>query len=217
LKNEISVGGETIWDVQLDFLKVIINKVDKYDNVIGYEILNEPHLFDSSQYDDLGAYHTYMAKGMREVTDKKIIFDRETTRGFQRIPALEYKIVPQNVSGLVYTPHLYTTPFSGTQAENQIANFKKWSDEWGVEVLVGEWSASTQEETDAYLRAFKQNGFGWTYYSWRPIESRGLGVSLYDTTWTPSTDGLRQLASSIEKVYLNPSLISSVAALGAQK
>jgi hypothetical protein len=217
LRNEITIDGERIWDVQLEFFKQVIGKVDKYENVIGYEILNEPHIFDASQYDDLGKYHTYMAKGIREVSDKKIIFDRETARGFQRNPAMEHKIVPQNVSGLVYTPHLYSAPYPGSQAENQIANFKKWSQEWGVEVLVGEWSASTQEESDAYLKSFKKNGFGWTYYSWRPIESRGLGVSLYDTTWTPATDGLRQLASSIEKTYVNPSLIDAVAAIGASK
>jgi arabinogalactan endo-1,4-beta-galactosidase len=210
LRNEIAIDGKSVWEVQLDFLKLVIGKVDGYDNVIGYEILNEPHIFNASQYDDLGAFHTYMAKGIREVSDKKIIFDRETTRGFQRIPSLEYKIVPQNVSDLVYTPHLYSAPYPGTQAENQISNFKKWADQWGVQVLVGEWSASTQEDSDAYLKAFKQNGFGWTYYSWRPIESRGLGVSLYDTTWTQSTDGLRQLSDSIEKTYTNPASINSI-------
>jgi arabinogalactan endo-1,4-beta-galactosidase len=204
LRNEISVDGRPIWDVQLEFWEMVIDRVDGYDNVIGYEILNEPHLFNASQYDDLGRYHTHMAKGIREISDKKIFFDRETTRGFQRLPSLEYKIVPQNVSGVVYTPHLYAAPYPDSQAENQIINFKKWADEWGVEVLVGEWSASTQEESDAYLRAFKENGFGWTYYSWRPIESRGLGVSLYDTTWTPATDGLKQLTASIEKTYVRP-------------
>jgi hypothetical protein len=211
LRNEIMIDGQPIWDVQLEFLEMVIGRVDNYDNVIGYEILNEPHLFNASQYDDLGRYHTYMAKGIREISDKKIFFDRETTRSFQRSPSLEYKIVPQNVSGVVYTPHLYAPPYPGSQSENQIENFKKWSEQWGVEVLVGEWSASSQDESDAYLKSFKENGFGWTYYSWRPIESRGLGVSLYDTTWTPATDGLKQLTNSIEKTYREGAATSTVA------
>ena len=93
----------------------------------------------------------------------------------------------------------------------EIVNFKKLSEEWGTEVLIGEWSASTQEESDAYLRAFKENGFGWTYYSWRPTESRGLGVSLYDTTWTPMTIGLRQLVHSIESADISQGPTSTAA------
>lgn len=208
LKNEISVDGKKIWDVQLEFLDKVIGRVDKFDNVIGYEILNEPHIFNASQYDDLGLYHTYMAKGIREISDKKIFFDRETTRGFQRLSSLESKIIPQNVSGLVYTPHLYAAPYPGSQAEDQVKKFKTWSDQWGIEVLVGEWSATSQDESDAYLKAFKENGFGWTYYSWRPIESRGLGVSLYDTTWTSATDGLQQLTESIDKTFAGSSSAS---------
>ena len=203
LRNDITVEGKKqIWDLQLEFFESVIARVDGFDNVVGYEILNEPHIFSASQYDDLGKYHTYMAKGIREVSDKKIFFDRETTRGFQRVPSLEYKIVPQNVSGVVYTPHLYAAPFSGSQAEVQVNNFKKWSEDWGgIEVLVGEWSASSQDESDVYLESFRENGFGWTYYSWRPIESKGLGVSLYDTTWTTATEGLQQLTRSMGKTY----------------
>lgn len=216
LRNEISVDGEKVWDLQLKFFEKVIAKVDKYDNVVGYEILNEPHLFNASQYEELGNYHTYMAKGIREVSDKRIIFDRETANGFERVPSLEYKIVPRNVSGLVYSPHLYTAPFQHSQGEVQISNFKKWSDQWGVEVYVGEWSARTQEESDEYLSSFRENSFGWTYHSWRPFESRGLGVSLYDTSWTQPTEGLRQLADSVDRIYIIPVETSSVASASAR-
>ena len=57
---------------------------------------------------------------IRSVTDKKIVFDRETARGFQRIPSMEVKIVPQEVSGLVYGPHLYSVPTQGSQGEKQV-------------------------------------------------------------------------------------------------
>ena len=126
--------------------KWVIDRVDGYDNVIGYEILNEPHLFNASQYDDLGRYHTYMAKGIREISDKKIFFDRETTRDFQRLPSLEYKIVPQNVSGLVYTPHLYAAPYPGSQAGNQaVADFPAGAgnqDDWRTHApfILGCWT-----------------------------------------------------------------------------
>ena len=201
LKNEIIVDGRPVWDVQLDYLEEVIQRVDRFDNVVGYEIMNEPHLFNASQYEDLGRYHTYMAKEIRQVTDKRIFFDRETAWGFQRNPSLEYQILPQNVSGVVYTPHLYSVPYDGSQAEGQIKKFKSWSEEWGMEVLVGEWSARSQLDTDVFLSSFKENEFGWTYYSWRPTESRGRGVSLYDANWIPATEGLQQLTAAMEKLY----------------
>lgn len=201
LKNEIIVDGRPVWDLQLDYLEEVIQRVDRFDNVVGYEIMNEPHLFNASQYEDLGRYHTYMAREIRQVTDKRIFFDRETAWGFQRNPSLEYQILPQNVSGVVYTPHLYSVPYEGSQAEGQIKNFKRWSEEWGMEVLVGEWSARSQLDTDVFLSSFKENEFGWTYYSWRPTESRGRGVSLYDANWIPATEGLQQLTAAMEKLY----------------
>ncbi len=201
LSNSIVVNGRTAWDLQAEFFAKVINRVDRYDSVAGYEILNEPHIFDSSQYEKLGNYHTHMAKKIRSMTDKKIFFDRETARGFQREPASEYKIVPEGVSGLVYGPHLYSVPTPGSQGENQLANFKQWSRDWGVEILIGEWSSETQAESDAYLSAFKENGFAWTYYAWKPTASRGEGSSLYESSSGEDTTALYQLTNSINKIY----------------
>ena len=201
LSNSISIGGRSVWDLQADFFAKVIGRVDNYKSVTGYEILNEPHLFASSQYEKLGDYHTYMAKKIRSVTDKKIIFDRETARGFQREPTSEYKIVPRGVSGLVYGPHLYAVPYPGTQGENQLANFAQWSKEWNMDILIGEWSADTSSETDTYLKMFKESGFGWTYYAWKPTQSRGGGSSLYDSPTADPTEALRQLSSSIARIY----------------
>ncbi|HKU48773.1 MAG TPA: cellulase family glycosylhydrolase [Nitrososphaera sp.] len=201
LTNNIDVGGKKVWDLQADFFAKVINRIVRFDSVMGYEIMNEPHLFSPDQYDDLGNYHTFMAKKIREITDKKIFFDRETARGFQREPDSEVKVVPFGVSGVLYGPHLYAVPYPGTQAEKQLANFKQWSQDWKMEILVGEWSAETQEENDAYLHALKENGFGWTYYSWKPTVSRGGGSTLYDSSTTDPTAELRQLTSSMERVY----------------
>lgn len=201
LNNNISVNGRSVWEVQAEFFAKVIAKVDRYSSVTGYEILNEPHLFDPSQYEKLGNYHTYMAKKIRAETDKKIIFDRETARGFMREASSEYKIVPQGVSRVVYGPHLYAVPYPGTQGEKQLDNFAQWSKDWGMEILIGEWSADTSAETDVYLKEFKERGFGWTYYAWKPTQSRGGGSSLYDSPTADPTEALRQLVSSISRIY----------------
>jgi hypothetical protein len=201
LSNNIEINGRKVWTVQFEFIAKVINKVKGYNSVAGFEILNEPHLFSKEMYDKLGNYHTFMAKKIRSITDKKIVFSRETTWGFTREPTLEHKIVPDGVSRLVYGPSLYAVPYPSSQGMQQINNFKTWSQKWGTEVLVKEWSADTYKEAVAYLRAFKANGFGWTYQSWHNGHSGGLGESLYQSDTAPRTEGLRILVSAMRDVY----------------
>jgi hypothetical protein len=201
LSNSINVNGKSVWDVQADFYKSIINKVDHYDSVAGYEILNEPHLFDKTHYQKLGNYNTYMAKEIREVTDKKIFFDRETTRGFAREPSMEPLIFPKGVTGLVYSPHMYTIPYPGTQADKQIKNFKTWSQNAGTEVLLGEMGAETEKDAVQYLSVLKANGFGWTAHSWKKSGSGGLGHSLFESDSVPATTALKIMRAAMNTVY----------------
>lgn len=201
LNNNIDISGSSVWDVQADFVKTIIARVDGYDSVAGYEILNEPHLFASEQYDLLGNYHTYMAEKIREVTGKKIFFDRENTWGFPREPSSEPKINPQGVTNIVYAPHLYAIPTSGSQAEKQIQNFKTWSQLWGTEVLIGEAAPDTQADAETLLSVLKQNGFGWTVWSWKTTDSSGSGNTYYESSTVPATDVLRYLLAAMDEIY----------------
>ncbi|MGI0012615.1 MAG: cellulase family glycosylhydrolase [Nitrososphaera sp.] len=201
LNNNITVNGTKVWDVQSNFIKAVIDRVDHYGSVSGYEILNEPHLFDSTQYDKLGNYHTYMAKKIRSITDKKVFFDRETTRGFPRIANYEWKIVPKAVDNLVYQPHLYTVPTAGSNAEKQLNTFARWSGDWGVEIHIGEWAADTQADTDTFVKALKEREFGWTYYAWRPTIGRGAGNQLYESDSVPPTTYLQYLVNAMQSVY----------------
>jgi hypothetical protein len=179
----------------------VINKVDGYSSVAGYEILNEPHLFKKEQYDKLGDYNTFMAKKIRSISDKKIFFDRETTRGFQREPSLETHIFPTGVSGVVYAPHLYSVPKPGSQGEKQIKNIKSWATQKNTEVLICEWGAETQSDAVTFMKAFKAYGFGWTAHSWKKSGSGGLGSTLYDSDTTSPTGALKVLMAALDVVY----------------
>ncbi|HEX2014636.1 MAG TPA: cellulase family glycosylhydrolase [Nitrososphaera sp.] len=201
LSNNISINGKKVWDVQFQFFSKVINRVDDYNSVAGYEILNEPHLFEKAHYDKLGNYHTYMAKKIRSISDKKIFFDRETTRGIQREPSMELKIFPDGVSGVVYAPHLYSVPKAGSQGEKQIKNFKSWSTQRGTEVLIGEWGADTQSDAVTFLKAFKANGFGWTAHSWKKSGSGGLGSSLFESDTVSATQALKIIVAAMNQVY----------------
>jgi hypothetical protein len=201
LSNSILIDGRTVWDVQADFIKSIISRVDQYESVAGYEILNEPHFFDESHYDLAGDYHTFMANEIREVSDKKIFFDRESTWGFTRDPSLETKVAPRGVSGIVYAPHLYAIPYPGSQAEDQINNFKTWSEQWGSEVLIGELAPDTEADAEMVLQVLKENEFGWTVWSWRPIQGSGLDNSYYESETVEATEALKILLAAVAKVY----------------
>jgi aryl-phospho-beta-D-glucosidase BglC (GH1 family) len=197
LSNNILHDGKKVWDVQFDFLSKVINKVKGYNSIAGFEILNEPHLFDKTMYDKLGNYHTYMAKKIRAITDKKIFFDRETAWGFVRDPTLEYKIVPAGVSKLVYAAQLYAVPTSGSNGMKQLDNFKTWSTQWGTEVLICEWGADSQSDAELFLNAFSSRGFGWMAHSWKNTGSSGLGVTLYESDSVPPTTDLLNLVGAM--------------------
>lgn len=201
LSNSIIINGKKVWDVQWQFLSKVINKVKGYNSVAGFEILNEPHLFNKAMYDKLGNYHTFMAKKIRAITDKKIFFARETAWGFVRDPTLEPKIVPDGVSKLVYSPQLYSVPFPGSNGMKQISNFKNWSLKWNTEVLVSEWAADNYNEALAFMKAFKANGFGWTAHSWTTQQSGGLGMTLFQSDTVPRTPALKYMVSAKNTVY----------------
>ena len=87
-------------------MTAIINKVDRYDSVLGYEILNEPSVFNDSQYEKVGTYHTYLGEKLRLETDKTLFFQRASRSDFDyaRNPDLEPLVVPSGVKNIVYTP-----------------------------------------------------------------------------------------------------------------
>jgi len=198
LSNNIFINGKNVWTVQFEFIAKVVNKVKGYSSVAGFEILNEPHLFDKTMYDKLGNYHTYMAKKIRAITDKKIFFDRETAWGFVRDPTLEYKIVPAGVSKLVYAAQLYAVPTSGSNGMKQLDNFKTWSTQWGTEVLICEWGADSQSDAELFLDAFGSRGFGWMAHSWKNTGSSGLGVTLYQSDSVPPTPDLQNLVAAMK-------------------
>ena len=52
--------GNDGWTRQANFLKRIIQEVDKHPSTLGYEILNEPQIHKDNQWSKLGTYNTFM-------------------------------------------------------------------------------------------------------------------------------------------------------------
>jgi len=106
------------WNDHYVFMKEVILATKQYDNVIGYEIINEPYKGDVTHFQGLGDYHTYIAQKMVADTsdhpEKKIIFTGCVVTGcyvnngeLSNIAAQ----APMNINREVwYLPHNYNDP-----------------------------------------------------------------------------------------------------------
>ena len=173
-----------IWGLQADFMESMIDEIDHYPNVIGYEILNEPHVWRDEHYERLGELHTEIAKEIRKSTDKIIIFTRETTHGFEadgskypRKIGQEFKILPKDpAKNVMYIPHLYNLNEIEDHVDRWKADQKRWKDMgYDVAIGVGEWSpqppqleegnAVTQDNMDGFVRVWEREGWMHTYWA----------------------------------------------------
>ena len=206
-----------VWSDQADFMEDMIDVVDGYSNVIGYELINEPHVWKDSHYDQLGELHTWLAEELRESTDKTLIFTRETAHGlkpdgtkYQRQIHLEYKILPKDpANNLVYAPHLYRL----NDIERQVSQWKEVQKKWAamgydVEIAVGEWAPEspqikaplvTLQDIDRYVSVWSREGWMHTYWAyggfiygeWNTLVKFNGGL----------TDPGEQFAEAISKYY----------------
>ncbi|MGI0024548.1 MAG: cellulase family glycosylhydrolase, partial [Nitrososphaera sp.] len=173
-----------VWNLQARFMEDMINQIDEYPNVIGYELINEPHVWKDSHYDQLGELHTALAKELRKSTDKVLIFTRETAHGFDadgkmynRKAGLEYKILPKDpANNVMYAPHIYNVKDVEKQVSQWKAVQKKWASMgYDVEIAVGEFApqapqikspSATQQDIDRFVSVWSREGWMHTYWSY---------------------------------------------------
>jgi len=174
-----------VWTLHAEFMLAMIEEIDHYPNVIGYEILNEPHVWKDQDYENLGKMHTSIAKKLRTGTDKLLIFTRETGQGqdadgrkYVRNVELGYKILPQDpAKNVMYMPHLYNL----NEIEENVKIWKDVKKQWksmgyDVNIGVGEWapqppflpegSAVTQENVDRFVKVWEREKWMHTYWAY---------------------------------------------------
>jgi hypothetical protein len=183
----ITVNGTTGWNLQLQVWKSVIGEVDNYSSVVGYEIMNEPPIWNSSQISQLATLQTYMASQIREMTAKWILFARPYLESGSNLatngePTLQQMLeaAPSGVSGLVFAPHrygYYSAPSCSTCTDGIFLNYSMVSQTLKVPVFVGEWSIVNQPATTwtqsemgfllGYMGYMHEYGFGWAYEGWQ--------------------------------------------------
>jgi hypothetical protein len=197
--NTLTYGGKTVWELYADFYSQVIARVDKYDSVIGYEILNEPPVYDDSQYQKLGNFHTYVAKRIRTVSNKAIFFERAypVPGSYSSINwTLSRNIAPIDVDNIVFAPHRYTAWYSG-----MFNNFKSLAVYWGgIPVLIGEWSENNEGNMSVYVSELKNSSFGWSYWMWT-YGSGTTGQYLVNSSWKDLSIYGQWLVNAMNRYY----------------
>jgi hypothetical protein len=179
--NAVKVNGTSGWDLQLQVWTSVIGAVGNYSSVIGYEIMNEPPVWNSQQLVQLSTLQTYMASHIRRMTAQWILFARpylQSDLSSTGQPTLQQMIesAPKGVNNLVFAPHRYGF-YSAPSTDGDFLNYSKVSQLLKVPVFVGEWSIVNlpdrtwnQNETNfltGYIGDMHEYGFAWAYEGWQ--------------------------------------------------
>jgi hypothetical protein len=77
-RNIKDTNGDDGWALQADFLKKVVNTVERHPSTLGYEVLGESQVHKIDEWDKLGQYNTFMTDILRKITPKIIVFSMST-------------------------------------------------------------------------------------------------------------------------------------------
>ena len=193
------VNGVDGWTLQAEFLKKIASAVDKYNSTLGYELLNEPHIYTPDQWDKIGEYNTFLTQELRTVTQKTIFFSRQIPSsifGVEEItPENIAKMVPHNKKNIVFKATLYGVPVSNSYAEDRLNVYAKAAQIAGVPLCVCEFNIKyytrgnipeimlNQTLIDLFYQKFRElNAWGWAYWLWNFKPHTNANFNLINVT-----------------------------------
>jgi hypothetical protein len=124
-----SINGSDAWALQANFLKTIVSTVDKHNSTMGYEILNEPHVYSSNQWGQIGEFNTFIVNELRSMTNKLIFYDRQVPSdlyGYLNASAQNIaKMAPSNKNGVIFKGTIFTPPIAGSYTENRLHTYQE--------------------------------------------------------------------------------------------
>src|SRR2546427_7677210 len=99
------------WTLLADFLKKIVNTVDKHPSTLGYEILSEPQVHSTDQWSKIGQFNTFMVSTLRSVTQKTLAYSMSVPVDLKSPIGVSAenlaKMVPSNKSNVVFKISVY--------------------------------------------------------------------------------------------------------------
>jgi hypothetical protein len=177
------VNGVDGWTLQAEFLKKIVNTVDKHKSTLGYEILNEPHIRSADQWEKVGKYNSFMTDQLRTATQKTIFYDRQVPADLYgpvgATPENMAKMAPANRENVVFKATLYGVPFPKSFAEDRLNAYVKAAQLAGVPLCMCEFNMKPYKQypeadiqpnqtlVNLFVDKFEEvDAWGWAYWLW---------------------------------------------------
>jgi hypothetical protein len=176
IKNTEGVEG---WNVQLEYLKKIVELLKDRKSTLGFEILNEPEVFSLSHYRKVGHYHDYVAKELRKITDKPLFFCWALPHVVVDNPVLQVLVSPSKKDNVIYDGHAYPPSISRMLYLRSIALLMG-----NIPLYMGEFNSGftngttlTQNQIYEYIERFKSFGaYGWALWRWSYIQDQNISA-----------------------------------------
>ena len=224
------VNGTDGWVLLLGFLKRIVNTVDNHPSTLGYEILSEPQVHSSDQWEKIGTFNTFMVNELRKITQKTLAYsmnipvDLKSPIGVN--PTNLAEMAPANKTNVVFKISLYGLPEPDTYQGDRLAIFLRTSEITKVPLYVGEWnnvlreatineegqrvftinpeqSDISQAEANLIVKTFKDiDVWGMAYWQWRIGTHQVANYNLVNIT-DGGTIQTTQYFDILKNAYLN--------------
>jgi Cellulase (glycosyl hydrolase family 5) len=218
--------GKDAWTSLADYWKKVVTKLDGHPSTFGYEILSEPHVESSDQWEKIGNFNSFITDELRSLTNKTIIYSMNVPvdlKGpIQLTPENLAKMAPTNKENVMFKISVYGNPDRDQYQKQRFDLFKKASELTGDPLYVGEWnnvvrtpvngvfqldpakSGLNQATTDAMLQAFKDNNitasafWKWDYHD---ADTPSFNLILNQNGTIMPTEYYTYLKNSVAKVY----------------
>lgn len=218
--------GKDAWTSFADFWKKVVTKLDGHPSTFGYEILSEPHVESSDQWEKIGNFNSFITDELRSLTNKTIIYSMNVpvdVKGpIQLTPENLAKMAPTNKENVMFKISVYGIPDRDQYQKQRFDMFLKASELTGDPLYVGEWnnvvrtqvngvfqldpakSGLNQATTDAMLQAFKDNNitasafWKWDYHD---ADTPSFNLILNQNGTIMPTEYYTYLKNSVAKVY----------------
>jgi hypothetical protein len=162
---------------------------------LGYEILSEPQVHSSDQWEKIGSFNNFMVNELRKITQKTLAYsmnipvDLKSPIGVN--PTNLAEMAPVNKTNVVFKISLYGLPEPDSYQGDRLAIFLRTSELTQVPLYIGEWnnvlreasineegervfninperSNISQEEANLIVQTFKDiDAWGMAYWQWR--------------------------------------------------
>ena len=225
-RDVVDSDGKDGWQLQADFLRKIVERMDNHTSTLGYEILSEPHVYSSNQWEKIGTFNSYMTDYLRNYTNKTLVYSMnipvDLDSDLNLTPENLAKMAPKDKNDVVFKISVYGHPERDDYQKERFNLFLDTSQLAKVPLYIGEWndvvrtkdggvykinpskSDISQTDVNKFLNTFKDAGiWGTAYWKWDYNDDDIPNFNLISATENgiKQTKYFDQLKEAIEELY----------------